>query len=147
MLLKPLNSEVHWSKGCRIGWADVDCPRARHRPRRPRRRRATRHAGRTARNSIISVLTQCESDFILDDSAPLKLAQYCRKQENILRKKILPETRWRKWGRNARSQSTERVSAAICFRVYVIDDAVDGTTPAVNVNEHGTGYTLLRPRL
>lgn len=39
------------------------------------------------RKSIISVFTQCESDFILRDSAPLKVAQYCRKQENSLREK------------------------------------------------------------
>lgn len=54
---------------------------------RPALSRRPRSGRDVLRNSIISVLTQCESDFIPNDPAPLKLAQYCRKQENTLQKK------------------------------------------------------------
>lgn len=95
MLLNPLNSGVHWSKG--LWWGERTRRTGVPVRRRPGCRPAPRYGpplGRTARNSIISVLTQCESDFIPDDSAPLKLAQYCRKQENILReKKYCPRRR------------------------------------------------------
>lgn len=58
---------------------------------RPALSRRPRSGRDVLRNSIISVLTQCESDFIPNDPAPLKLAQYCRKQENTLQKKKTAE--------------------------------------------------------
>lgn len=129
------------------GRADVDCLRASRCSATPLPCHATAALlGRTARNSIISVLTQYESDFILDDSAPLKLAQYCRKQENILReKKYYPrrgeENEDGMPGANRANESRWQYASAFALSMTLPAESA----LAVNVNERRASYTLLPP--